>query len=164
MIIKKIKNEYQLKEYIFSLNISDILKDERIYKIINTFKDENIEVEFDINSDNLNFTGYANKGSSIKIYVLASLFDNISKYLRNGGFFGDISCSNNTFAFKKDLDILVFSIILTLLHEYKHCIQYSEGLMEGVNTEYNNGYISDEAMLLEYEAEKFAYDNIRKYI
>ena len=160
-MIKDIKNKVQLKQYIDSVDVSALIKDERIAKVVEILNSKGIDVNFDINRDNTKFCGYANKNINIDIYVYGALLDIVSKYLRNGGFFGDISVSNMTFDFEDDYDILVFPVIFTILHEYKHCVQYSEGLMDGVNVEYEDGYASEEAILLELEAEKFAYDNIR---
>lgn len=159
-MIKEIKNKTQLDQYIDSVDINTLLKDKRIFKILEVLNNKGINVNFDVNRKNIKFCGYANRDNSITIYVYGALFDIISKYLKNGGFFGDISISNMTFDFKDDYDILVFPIIFTILHEYKHCHQYSEGLMCDVNTEYKNGYVSEEAIWLELEAEKFAYSNI----
>lgn len=160
-MIKEIKNISELEKYILEIDSDKLLSDKRIIKVIEVLNSKGISVNFDVNRKNIKFCGYADKDDNINIYLYGALFDIISRYLRNGGFFGDISVSSMTFDFKYDYDILVFPVIFTILHEYKHCLQYSEGLMHGVNTEYKDGYVSEEAMLLELEAEKFAYSNIR---
>lgn len=151
-----------LKFNFAEFNLSELIKDERVLKVREILLGKNIRLLLEIDKEK-QYRGRCSKNLDENIYniyicVKTGLCEDIF-YFNKRGVLGDIwNPSTEPFVPKNSLDIGVYSIIFTILHEYKHYLQYCEGLIDGVDISVNsnNKYVSEKAQLLEEEAESFA--------
>ena len=156
-----------LKVSIDNYSLSELIKHKKIQEVESILSSKNIALEFDINTEP-SYRGFCIKdvtktySYTIHVNVKESLKEDIINF-NIRGVLGDIfNPEAKLFVPKNTEDIGVYSILFTILHEYKHYIQYIEGRLDGVDTSLgeNNKYISKEALILEEEAEEFALENI----
>ena len=156
-----------LKVSIDDYLLSELIKHKKIQEVKTILSSKNIILEFDINTETY-YRGFCIKDDVktcsyiIHVNVKESLKEDISNFNRRG-ILGDVFNPEAKLFIPKSLeDIGVYSILCTMLHEYKHYIQYTEGKLDGVDISLddNNRYMNKEASILEEEAEEFALDNI----
>lgn len=148
------------------INLKNVLKDERLVKIIGVLSKDDLEIILDLESKEF-YRGVCNKCSIsdkyfINICVQTGLDEDIF-YFNRRGLLGDVMNPYRQPVKPKNInDIGVYSIIFTILHEYKHYLQYKNGLMNNINIDVDqyNHYTTNEAQLLEDEAEDFALEHI----
>lgn len=154
--------EFNISEF----NFDDLAKDDTLLKVENILSKSSINLILDKNNST-NYRGYCfkNKSNNSKFDIYVNIKKGLEEdifYFNKRGILGDIFNPNGeTFMPKNNRDIGVYSILFTILHEYKHYIQYKEGRLDNIDISLsNNKYISPEAQSLEIEAEQFALDNI----
>ena len=151
---------------ISDFNFDDLVKDTILLEVKHILSNININLILDKN-DSTNYRGccFRNKEDISKFDVYINIKKGLEEdifYFNKRGILGDIFNPNGeTFMPKNNRDIGVYSILFTILHEYKHYIQYKEGRLDNIDISLsNNKYISPKAQSLEIEAEQFALDNI----
>lgn len=147
--------------------LSELIKHKKIQEVKAILSSKNINLEFDINKGSF-YRGYCAKDNNenykyiIHVNVKESLKEDILNFNKRG-VLGDIfNPEAKVFIPKNIEDIGVYSILYTILHEYKHCIQDINGKLDNIDISLddNNRYISKEAFILEEEAEEFALEHI----
>lgn len=155
-----------------NVNINDfvlpeLIKHKKIQEVKSILSSKNINLEFDINKGAF-YRGYCAKDNNetckyiIHVNVKESLKEDISNFNKRG-VLGDVfNPEAKVFIPKNIEDIGVYSILYTILHEYKHYIQDINGKLDNIDISLddNNRYISKEASILEEEAEEFALEYI----
>lgn len=156
-----------LKVSIDDYLLSELIKHKKIQEVKTILSSKNIILEFDINTETY-YRGFCIKDDVktcsyiIHVNVKESLKEDISNFNRRG-ILGDVFSPEAKVFIPKSLeDIGVYSILYTILHEYKHYIQYINGRLQNIDIslDNNNRYINKESSMLEEEAEEFALDNI----
>ena len=154
----------------FNINdfvLSELIKHSKIEKVKSMLYSRNINLEFDICKESF-FRGYCIKSPNeknkyiIHINVKESLKEDLLNFNKRG-VLGDVfNPQVKKFIPKSIEDIGVYSILYTLLHEYKHYIQYENGELDNIDMslDKNNKYSNDNATILEEDAEMFALEHI----
>lgn len=148
-----------------SLRISQLIKDKALKEIIDILKDKNIEVELDILNTEFcrgRYTQVSDKNHEIYINVDLGIKEDFEKFNRRG-VLGDIYNPNcRIFIPKNEYECGIYSVMFTMLHEYKHYVQRINGkLMDDLDITLNNTrYVNPVAQELEMEAEDFALENV----
>ena len=166
MQIENIKTEKELKNYIKGLNFEEILKDERICNIIDILKNQNINTILKKEKKLHSYAGYFSDNMTITIVMQDTIFDLLSQYKRKAETFGEIYLDNTIVHFKNDSDAIVYTIVYTLLHEYKHYLQLINGELANIDKSFNDditspnyGYQDENTKKVDEDAEDFALVN-----
>ena len=155
-----------LKFNISDFNFNDLVRDNSLLEVEKILSKMNINLILDkINTEKYRGYCFKNKEDSSKFDIYINIKKGLEEdifYFNKRGVLGDIFNPNGeVFIPKNHREMGVYSILFTILHEYKHYIQYKEGRLNNIDTSlYKNKYISSEAQILEIEAEQFALDNI----
>lgn len=161
MVLNQIEKERDLLKYIESVDFDAVLKNEKVLKVVDIFKQQNISVKFNIDKSLHGYLGVCSEiNLRIEVNVYDALLDMLKGYIRKGTF-GDLYIPNTMISFKEDENALVYSLIFVLTHEYKHYLQFVNGEMNSVDTSFDfddksYGYKTDEAKELEGDADDFA--------
>lgn len=147
--------------------LSELINHKKIQEVKAILSSKNISLEFDINRGSF-YRGYYAKDNNetckyiIHVNVKESLKEDILNFNRRG-ILGDVfNPEAKVFIPKNIEDIGVYSILYTILHEYKHYIQDINGKLDNIDKSLddNNRYIGKETSILEEEAELFALKHI----
>lgn len=149
------------------IDLKKVLKDERVVKVMELLKKDDLEIILNLDSEE-SYRGLCtnyllSSKYTIEVCVNSGLHEDVF-YFNRRGILGDVMNPYSLPVEPKNIeDIGVYSILFTILHEYKHYLQYKAGLIENIDISLdgNNKYITTEAQILEDEADDFALAHIR---
>lgn len=147
-------------------NLTRITNYKKIQEIKALLLEKKINLELCIDEESF-YRGYCVKSSDNNSYIIhvnvkESLKEDLNNFSKRG-VLGDVfNPEAELFIPNNKQDLMEYSIIYTILHEYKHYIQYINGRLDNIDIslDKNNKYINNEAVILEEEAEFFALENI----
>lgn len=151
---------------IINYNLTEIINYKKIQEIKAILLGKKINLELCIDKESF-YRGYCVKSEDNNSYIIhvnvkESLKEDLNNFNKRG-VLGDVfNPGAKLFIPENEKDLLEYSIIYTILHEYKHYIQYINSRLDNIDIslDKNNKYINNEAIILEEEAELFALENI----
>lgn len=151
-----------------SYNLDEILNCKKIKEIKSILLSKQINLELCLDKESF-YRGYCIEDKSgnfryiIHVNIQESLKEDINNFNRRGALGDVFNPEVELFIPNNKQDLGEYSIIYTILHEYKHYLQYINGRLDNIDIslDENNKYIDNKAIILEEEAELFALENIQ---